>query len=156
MTMMNKEEIKTLLHHREPYLMVDTVNEITNHKISTEKNPSMEEPFAVGHFPGAPIIPGAMLQELCTQSAGILLTKYYSGVTDYNSNTTKGHAIGVLNKVESAKYYDVCKVEKVNAEIELIENLDNLYKFRAKVTQNGILKAKLKFNLINTSDSILF
>lgn len=152
---MNKEEIKTLLHHREPYLMVDEVNEISETSIKTLKEARLEEPYLQGHFPNMPVVPGAMLQEFCTQSAGILLTKFHSGVKDYHSEKTKGHAIGVLNKVESAKYYQVCKPGAINAEITLKESQDNLFKFKAKVTQNGELMAKINFNLVNAPESVL-
>ena len=152
---MNKEEIKTLLHHREPYLMVDQVHEIDETHIKTTKEARLEEPYLQGHFPNMPVVPGAMLQEFCTQSAGILMTKYYSGVEDYHSEKTKGYAIGVLNKVESAKYYSVCKPGLIEAEVILKESQDNLFKFKAKVTQKGNLMAKLNFNLVVASESVL-
>lgn len=152
---LNKEQIKKLLHHREPYLMVDTVKDLSNEMIKTSKTTQSDEPYILGHFPNAPIIPGAMLQEFCTQSAGILLTKFYSEVEDYDSNKTKGYALGVLNKIETAKFYNVCKPGTVDGEIKLLNKQDNLYKFSARVTQNGELMAKIKFNLVNTSDEIL-
>ena len=65
---MNKAEITELLHHRAPYLMVDEVSEISEKEIKTQKLYS-EEFFVPGHFPGASVVPGAMLQEFCTQSA---------------------------------------------------------------------------------------
>ena len=87
---MNKEQIKNILHQREPYLMVDQVLHISEKTIHTCKNHQGNEAHVQGHFPGAPVVPGAMLQEICTQSAGILITQYYSPVLNYNSNTTKG------------------------------------------------------------------
>ncbi len=152
---MNKKDIKKLLHHREPYLMVDTVRELSDSEIKTSKTTQNDEPYIQGHFPNAPVIPGAMLQEFCTQSAGILLTKYYSGVEDYDSDNTKGYAIGVLNKIETAKFYNICKPGKIESEVKLLSHHENLYKFIARVTQNGELMAKIKFNLVNTSDEIL-
>ncbi len=154
---MNLIEIKKLLHHREPYLMVSKVDKIEADYIECSKSFSGDEFFIQGHFPGAPIVPGAMLQEFCTQSAGVLLTKFHSGVEDYDSEITKGHAIGVLNKVEYAKYLEMVKPDKtIQCKIKLVEQSEVLFKFSAKVFQGDQLKAKLKFNLVNISDKYLF
>lgn len=154
---MKETEITKLLHHRAPYLLVSSVIEHSKSNIETTKSFSGDEFFLQGHFPGAPIVPGAMIQEFCTQSAGILLTKYHCPVEDYDSEVTKGHAIGVLNKVEFAKYLSIVKpVSPINAKIELISSESNLFKFKAKVFQDGTLKAKLLFNLVNISDDYLF
>lgn len=154
---MDSIEIQSLLHQREPYLMVDKVLEFGQKHIKVEKNHTGEEAHVKGHFPGAPVVPGAMLQEICTQGAGILLTKNYSPVLNYNSEKTKGHAIGVLNKVEYAKFLSIVKPErKISATIELLENNKNLFKFKAKVFQDGNLMAKFKFNLMNISDEYLY
>jgi 3-hydroxyacyl-[acyl-carrier-protein] dehydratase len=153
---LNKEEIKKLLHHREPYLMVDSVMECSAKSIRSTKIHQGNEPYILGHFHNAPVVPGAMLQELCTQSAGILLTKHYSPVENYDSNKTKGWAIGVLNRIKSAKYFGIVKPSNdINAIVELCDYERNLYTFKAKVFQLDELKAKLSFTLIITSDELL-
>ena len=153
---MKTEDITRLLHHREPYLMVERVTSIDQYQIEACKSFSGEEFFLQGHFPGAPIVPGAMLQEFCTQSAGVLMTKFYSPIDDYNSNETKGFAIGVLNKVEFAKYLDVVKpTSEIRCLVTLVEKQDALFKFSAKVFQGDKLKAKFKFNLAIISDEYL-
>jgi 3-hydroxyacyl-[acyl-carrier-protein] dehydratase len=155
--MMNIDELKVLLHHREPYLMVDRIDALTCHAVTGVKSHRGDEAHLAGHFPGAPVVPGAMLQELCTQSAGALITKFYSPVENYDSEKTKGHALGVLAKVAYAKYIGIVKTDRdVFAEVELVEQLGPLFKFKAKVLQDGRLKAKLMFSLINLSDDHLF
>ena len=153
---MNREEIKVLLHHREPYLMVDRVDTLTETHVCGVKLHRGDEPYLKGHFPGAPVVPGAMLQEFCTQSAGLLLTRFYSGVADYNSELTKGYAIGVLSKVGYAKYFSLVKPEgELFAHVDLLEHVGNFFKFRARVEQGLQLKAKLQFSLMNLSDEHL-
>ena len=153
---MKNTEIEKLLHHRAPYLMVSEVLEISDNMIRTQKIHDGNEAHIKGHFPGTPVIPGAMLQEICTQSAGILLTKYHSPVANYNSEITKGYALGVLNKVSSAKFLKIVKpTSPVIAEVYLVSNIDNLFKFKARVKQNDELVAKLSFNLMNISDEYL-
>ena len=155
--MMNRDEVKVLLHHREPYLMVDRIDALTPFTVTGVKIHRGDEAHLVGHFPGAPVVPGAMLQELCTQSAGALITKHYAPVENYDSEQTKGHALGVLSKVAYAKYLGMVKTDlEVFAQVELVEKLGPLFKFKAKVFQDGRIKAKLRFSLINLSDEHLF
>ncbi len=155
--MMNRDEIKVLLHHREPYLMVDRIDVLTAQTVTGVKVHRGDEAHLAGHFPGAPVVPGAMLQELCTQSAGALITKYYAPVEIYDSEQTKGHALGVVSKVAYAKYMGIVKPQReVFAEVDFIERLGPLFKFKAKVLQDGRVKAKLMFSLINLSDEHLF
>ncbi len=137
--------------------MVDHVIEMSPKSIESIKIHKGNEPHVLGHFPGAPVVPGAMLQEICTQSAGILITKYHSPVENYHSEKTKGWALGVLNKVEYAKFLGITKPDKeITAKVELVESLGNLFKFKAEVFQLGVLKAKFRFNLVNASDEILY
>jgi 3-hydroxyacyl-[acyl-carrier-protein] dehydratase len=153
---MEINQIKKLLHHREPYLMVSRVIAVSSNSIHSEFIHRGDEAHISGHFPGTPIVPGAMLQEICTQSAGILITKYHCPVDDYDSEKTEGWALGVLNKVEYAKYLEIVKPnEPIEAKVELIENIDSLFKFSARILQGDKLKAKLKFNLVNISDSYI-
>ncbi|BAL80921.1 3-hydroxyacyl-ACP dehydratase FabZ [Caldisericum exile] len=72
----NKEEIKQFLPHREPFLFVDEIIEVTpgNSAIGLKRFKEDEEIFR-GHFPNFPIVPGVILVEMCAQvSAFILLT----------------------------------------------------------------------------------
>ena len=57
---------------------MDRIVSVTAKEIQTEKLITGEEFFIAGHFPGAAIFPGAMMQELSTQSAGILIASKYN------------------------------------------------------------------------------
>lgn len=154
---MNISEIQELLHHRSPYLLLDEVKSITKNQIHTNKFLTGDEYFFKGHFPGAPILPGAMMQEMTTQTAGILLTKYYSPVENYNSNTTKGHAIGVLKKVNFAKYKKFAKPgDQLEIKAELLDQFDNIFEFKSTITINKNVIMKNSFQLMNISDKHLF
>ena len=60
--------VEDYLHHRAPYCMVNQIVEISETTIRTSSCVDPHEAFIQGHFPGAPVIPGAMLQEMTTQS----------------------------------------------------------------------------------------
>jgi 3-hydroxyacyl-[acyl-carrier-protein] dehydratase len=67
-------EIMGILPHRYPFLMIDRVVEIERKtRIVAIKNVTINEPFFQGHFPGFPIMPGALVVEAIAQAGGILL-----------------------------------------------------------------------------------
>ena len=69
---MNKEEIKKILPHREPMLLVDEV-ELIDGKAFGKCHIRGDEYFLQGHFPGNPIVPGVIQCEMLAQSACVLL-----------------------------------------------------------------------------------
>lgn len=66
-------QIMNLLPHRPPMLLVDKVFELTDKHVIATKNVTMNEPFFVGHFPGAPIMPGVLQIEAMAQAGGVLI-----------------------------------------------------------------------------------
>jgi len=66
-------DIRKLLPHRPPFLLVDKVLEVTDEHIVAVKNVSMNEPFFVGHFPNEPIMPGVLQVEAMAQAGGIFI-----------------------------------------------------------------------------------
>ncbi len=73
--MLNIEDIKKLIPHRYPFLLVDRVLEIGEESITAVKNVSVNEPFFQGHFPGAPIMPGVLQVEALAQAGCVWMMK---------------------------------------------------------------------------------
>lgn len=65
-------DIMGLLPHRPPFLLVDKIYELSDKHVVGIKNVTMNEPFFVGHFPGAPVMPGVLIIEAMAQTGGIL------------------------------------------------------------------------------------
>jgi UDP-3-O-[3-hydroxymyristoyl] N-acetylglucosamine deacetylase/3-hydroxyacyl-[acyl-carrier-protein] dehydratase len=71
--LMDVNDIIKMLPHRPPFLLVDKIFELSETHVIGLKNVTMNEPFFVGHFPGAPVMPGVLQIEAMAQAGGVLL-----------------------------------------------------------------------------------
>ncbi len=98
-TPIETNEIRSILPHRFPFLLVDRVLEYTltpEKKLTAIKNVSINEPFFTGHFPQNPVMPGVLVLEAMAQACGILA--YLS-----LASTTRG-GMNYLVKIDNARF----------------------------------------------------
>ncbi len=152
------ENPEDYLHHRHPYLLVETIRSITETRVVTEKQVSGEEFFLKGHFPGAPIFPGAMMQELTTQSAGVLIAARHNPMEIYNTHDPhfNEYALGVLVRVKQAKYRGFARPgDRLVVQVDLKENVSGIFDFAAQIKVEEKLIMRNQFQLTNVLSSIL-
>lgn len=75
---MDREEIKQVIPHREPMLLVDEAD-IVNDEAIARYTVREDEFFTRGHFPGNPIVPGVILCEMMAQGSALLLKDELDG-----------------------------------------------------------------------------
>lgn len=87
------EQIKQVIPHREPMLMVDAITELDQESgtVTGIKTFTGEEDFFRGHFPGNPVVPGVFLIEALAQTGAvaILSREEYRGKTGYFASWDK-------------------------------------------------------------------
>jgi 3-hydroxyacyl-[acyl-carrier-protein] dehydratase len=148
--------IEQKLHHRSPYLMIDKIIDSSTDMIRTQKIPNLNEFYLQGHFPNSPVVPGAMMQEMTTQSAGLLITLFHSPVENYDSERTKGYALGVLRAVHFAKFKKFARPGDIlTVTVELIEKNNHSFRFKAKIECENEKIMSNEFTLINISEEQL-
>ncbi len=148
--------IEKSLHHRSPYLLIKQVIQHSQDNLHARTSFTGEEFFLQGHFPGMPVVPGAMMQEMTTQAGGLLLTHYYSPVPDYDSEKNQGWALGVLRAVHGAKYKNFARPgDELDIMVELTDSLNNLFRFKGRIECQKKVIMTNEFTLVNIADAQL-
>ena len=150
--------IEDYLHHRPPYLLVERIVSIKPTEIETEMAVAGKEFFLQGHFPGSPILPGAMMQELTTQSAGILIAAKYNPMKEYNTHDPlfNDYALGVLVKVKQARYKGFVRPgDTLNVKVILNEHVDTMFDFSATISVGDTIIMRNAFQLMNIRSTVL-
>ncbi len=134
--MMDIEEIRTLLPHRYPFLLVDRVRELTpGESIVAYKNLSINEGFFEGHFPGKPIFPGVLLVEAMAQAAGIL------GFRSQNKTPADG-SIYYFVGADNLRFKRPCVPgDRVMLHARILGDRRGIWKFEVRAEVEGELAA---------------
>ncbi|MEK6224327.1 MAG: 3-hydroxyacyl-ACP dehydratase FabZ [Thermodesulfobacteriales bacterium] len=139
---MNKEEIKTYIPHREPFLFVDEVLEFEPYKriLAVKTFPATEE-FFKGHFPGHPVVPGVILTEALAQAAAVLLGA--SVAKNENAEDLVGCYLMGLDKVKFRKV--VNPDDEIKLEVDVLKLRSKIVTFKASAYVDESKAAEAEF-----------
>ena len=134
-------QIRALLPHRFPFLLVDRVVELEPHRrIKAYKNVTINEPCFQGHFPDLPIMPGVLIIEAMAQAAGLLTRLSEPPPEDGKAG------ISYLVKVDKARFSKmVLPGDQIVFEVTMARMLRRmaLYECRAAVDGNEVATAEI-------------
>jgi UDP-3-O-[3-hydroxymyristoyl] N-acetylglucosamine deacetylase/3-hydroxyacyl-[acyl-carrier-protein] dehydratase len=92
-------QIKNILPHRPPFLLIDKIIEMTESRVVGVKNVTMNEPFFEGHFPDEPVMPGVLQVEAMAQAGGVLVLSTVSNPQNYTTLFLKIDQVRFRQKV---------------------------------------------------------
>ena len=133
---MNREEIKQLLPHREPMLLLDSM-ELGPDGLSHATFRIPENPFfCQGHFPGNPIVPGVILCEMMAQASSILFTEAFK------ENLLVYRGMDGVKFRQEVRPGDLCEIT-----VSLLEHKGSLYVCDASLSVSGRRCAQARITL---------
>lgn len=137
MAQLDIKDIKNLIPHRYPFLLVDRVLEVEEDRIVSIKNVTVNEEFFNGHFPGNPIMPGVLQVEAMAQSACLLLMHMHIEDVD--------NSLIVFSKIANAKFKkSVVPGDQLHMDLELINKRRNFVTMEGKATVDGEIACQLE------------
>ena len=136
---MKKYNVKDLIPHREPILLVDEILEAKPFEsISAIKNVKEDDPIFKGHFPGFPVWPGVYAIEAVAQTGACLV--------NLSLNKNAAGTIFYFMSVDSAKFRKpISPNDKLCLEVIQVKQRGTIFKFSGKVFVKEDLVAEVAF-----------
>ena len=116
-------QIKRLLPHRPPFLLVDKVMHLDSEHVVGFKNVTMNEPFFVGHFPDEPVMPGVLIVEAMAQCSGIMVLSNVPDPENYSTYFMKIDGVKFKRKVVPGDtlQFEIHLLEPIRRGVALVE-----------------------------------
>ena len=129
------EQVLAAIPQRPPFLFVDKIISREGNSITTQRTLRDDEYFFQGHFPGNPIMPGALLCEACFQTGAILM------------GADKKPGLGVVTRIKDAKFKNFAKPgDTLTITVVLDDKIANAYYMHGTVFVDNKLILKTIFH----------
>ena len=134
MTVLDINQIREILPHRYPFLLVDRIVEMEPERIVGIKNVTNNEPFFQGHFPDFPVMPGVLIVEAMAQAAGVLVLK---------TIPDRDQKLVLLVAIENARFRrPVVPGDTLRMEMKVIKRKASVAKMAGVATVDGVVVAE--------------
>ncbi len=134
MAILDINEIRGILPHRYPFLLVDRIVELEPERVVGIKNVTLNEPFFTGHFPDFPVMPGVLIVEAMAQVAGVMVLKHIAD---------RDKKLVLLVAIENARFRrPVVPGDTLRLEMSLIKRKASVAKMAGRATVDGVLVAE--------------
>ncbi len=121
----------TAIPHRDPFLFVDEIVEVTPDRIVTSKLVDPKADYFRGHYPGRPVMPGVLLCECCLQAGALL-------IAHRNEQHGAADAIPVVTRIQDARFKRIVQPgQTLRVEVTLDDRIDEAYFLTGRVTVDG-------------------
>ena len=136
----NIDEIKKLIPHRYPFLLIDKVIDIVKNQSATGvKNVTVNEPYFTGHFPSSPVVPGVLQIESMAQTAAVLVAK--------SLDNSDSNALVLLTTIDNAKFRKPVIPGDVMSLVISVKRIRNkLWKFYGQVIVDSQRVSECEFS----------
>jgi len=132
-----RDEIQQAIPHRDPFLWLDEVVELTDTRIHARKFLSPDLPVFAGHYPNFPVFPGVLLLEAAMQAGAILLAKVA---------TLAPGKVPVATRINNVKFRRMVRPgETLDIEVELTERAAHAFFLSGQVSVGGQVAVRLEF-----------
>ena len=128
MVILNQDQIKEYIPHREPFLFIDELIDIEKlTKATGVKTFTQDDDFFKGHFPEQPVVPGVILVEMMAQTAAALIA--------YSIKEETFDKIVYLMNIDNTKFRKpVFPNEKIFARVNALRSKGKVWKFKGELT----------------------
>ena len=140
--MLNKEGIKNIIPQRDPFLMIDEVEEyVPGESAIAYKNVNEQEWYFKGHFPGNPIMPGVLIAESLAQTGAV-------AILSMDENKGKNALFGGIDKMKFKR--KVVPGDRLKLEVKIIKRKGpiGVGEAIAPIDEKIVAKGELTFALV--------